>query len=125
MPGSTLEGMVREVMRLMDEGDADGMLACCALDVEIIDDISRTWLRGLDEVASYLRPLLADTQAIYTGLSDFSERTQSGFGVVTFWTVQTFMVDGRAHSVEGAGSASGRFLSGHWNLTHLQLSPIS
>jgi ketosteroid isomerase-like protein len=59
-----LETMTREFFAALDLKDFDRLLALSTDDVQIVDEISRSWLRGRQPIAAYLHQLAEEVTDI-------------------------------------------------------------
>ena len=117
--------VIREVFTALDAGDADALLSLCALDIEVVDEVSGHWLRGMEGVQGYVRHvLLGEASGRVSFLSDFSERSCGPEAILSFWVVRRGVDDVAAAWTAGPGTAALRARSGHWQLTQLQLPPL-
>ena len=80
MPGQ-LERTARELLSALDMLDVERLLQLMAEDAQGVDEISRRWMRGRDEIEGYLRQLAAAISDIRTEIRDVDEREWGDTGV--------------------------------------------
>ena len=79
----------------LDHLDAGAMVTCCSDRVTLVDEISRSWLRGRDEVEAYLRKTLSATETVESLLSDIHCQQQGKTAWITAWLEQTSAFEGK------------------------------
>jgi hypothetical protein len=80
-----LTSAAQEFFAALDAKDVDRLTGRFADDAQGVDEISRRWIRGRNEVESYLRQLLDAVSDVRTELRDPQERVWGEAGVVTCW----------------------------------------
>jgi hypothetical protein len=68
-------------------------------DVQSVDEISRRWFRGKDEVAAYAHGLAGVVSNPRTEISDIEEHVWGGTGLVTCWLEQDYTYEATAQHV--------------------------
>jgi ketosteroid isomerase-like protein len=91
--------MVGKFFEAFDRLDFDTLLAHTAADAQGVDEISRRWLRGREDIAEYMRSLAGAVSDVSTSLSDLEERRYGDIAVVTCWIEQDYALEGVATHV--------------------------
>jgi ketosteroid isomerase-like protein len=119
-----LEAVVREGFAALDRNDFDGILPMFDDEAQGVDEISRRWLRGHDEVAGHLRLLETSVQDVRSHLRDVHETTWGDTGLVTGWIEQDYTLDGQRQHVSGPVTAVLRRGGGHWKIVLIHSVPL-
>ena len=69
-----LERAANAAIDALDSLDLERMMRSVAQDVQSIDEVSRRWLRGNDELRGYLAGLVAAVSAVRTEIEGAEER---------------------------------------------------
>ena len=56
--GGALETATRQYFNFVDRKDAEAIIREGTEDIQAVDEISRRWMRGIDEFGAYLRQLV-------------------------------------------------------------------
>ena len=89
-----LEAVTREMFDALDRSDAEAMIGLGASEMQSVDEISRRWLRGLDEVGGYVRQLTGMVQGVHSTVSEIHETLWGDTGTVTCWLDQGYLMQG-------------------------------
>jgi len=115
------------VQRLFDDFDSLNFGAIrthLATDAQGVDEISRRWMRDMDEIAEYfnqLQPILSDVKS---HLGDIHEVTWGDAGIVTFWLEQSYALDGKAQHVSAPTTVVLRREGGEWKIALIHSIPL-
>jgi hypothetical protein len=93
--------------------------------VALLDEISRCWLRGRDEVEAYLLKTLAATETVKSQLGDIHCQRQGETTWITAWLEQTYTFDGKQHSITAPTTAVLQLEGGQWKLALLHAMPLA
>jgi ketosteroid isomerase-like protein len=97
MAGDLIE-VVQRLFDALDKGDAEGVLPLIGSDAQGVDEISRKWMRGPNEVSGYVRQLIGEVQDVHSEMLDPHELEWGDTGVLTCWLEQEYTYEGqRAH----------------------------
>jgi len=53
--GGALEAATRQYFDFVDRKDAEAIIEAGTEDIQAVDEISRRWMRGIDELGAYIR----------------------------------------------------------------------
>ncbi len=120
-----LEGVVREFMMALDSLDADRLASFVGDDPQGIDELSRQWMRGADEIERYLRGMIAAVSEVRTDLKDLEERVWGDVGLVTCWLDQDYTLEGARQHVSAPTSIVLRREDGVWKIALVHSIPLS
>ena len=121
-----LETTVVEFFGYLDTMNADGLLGALDDDVESVDEITRRWLRGREQVEGYLRQLIGGAVTDVTSkLNDIHERSFGDVGVVTGWLEQDYMLDGAPQHVSAPTTILLRRRGSDWKLALFHSIPVA
>ena len=116
---------VQRVFQALDVNDADTATALIAEDAQGIDEISRRWMRGRDEMTGYVREMLTQAMDIHSEVRDIHEAEWGEAGVVTFWLEQGYTLNGERQQVSAPTTAVLRRQSRDWKIALFHSIPIS
>ena len=119
-----LEAMVWEMFEGVDRKDFDAVFRVIDDDVQGVDEISRRWLRGRDEVAAHWHQGLMPVEDIRTELRDVSEATLGEVGVLTCWIEQDYTLDGNAQHISGPTTILFRRRGNGWKMVLFHSIPL-
>jgi uncharacterized protein (TIGR02246 family) len=94
-----LEAVVLEMFDALRKKDAEALARFAADDSQGIDELSRRWLRGRDEMTRHVAGLLEMVDDVESELRDVHEATYGDVGVVTFWLEQDYTLEGQRQHV--------------------------
>jgi ketosteroid isomerase-like protein len=116
--------VVRDLFAAMDRLDFAAIRPRLAPDACGIDEISKTWLRGSDQLDGYLRQLEGAVTAASTSLRDLDERITGDTALVTCWIDQDYVYDGNAVHVSAPTTVAMRRDGGSWKITLMHTVPV-
>jgi ketosteroid isomerase-like protein len=120
-----LETVASEFVSALDSMDVDRMMEATAEDAQGVDEISRRWLRGRDEVDAYLRQLMGAVSGLRTELRDAHERIWGDSGVLTCWLDQDYTMEGNAQHVSAPTTIVFRREGAEWKLALFHSIPLA
>ena len=85
--------LVKEIEQLfdaLDRQDHEAIIRSAARDIQIVDEVARRWLRGIDVIDSYLQQMVGMVDEIHSTISDVHETVQGDLGLVTCWLEQDY-----------------------------------
>lgn len=89
-----LEPTVRRLFDAFDRLDLDASRALMTDDIQGVDEIARTWMRGLGRLTDYFDQLSAAVSDIRSELSDIHETVHGDVGLFTCWLEQDYAFEG-------------------------------
>jgi ketosteroid isomerase-like protein len=122
--GGALEAATRQLFDALERKDADAVIRVSADDVQGVDEISRRWMRGIDELRAYIKQLVAMVDDVHTTVSDVHETVQGNLGLMTCWVEQDYMLEGKQQHVSAPTTVAYRQESGAWKLLLFHSVPL-
>jgi ketosteroid isomerase-like protein len=119
-----LESVTREMFDALDRGDAEAVIRLGAAEMQSVDEISRRWLRGLDEVGGYVRQLMGMVKGIHSTFSDVHESIWGDTGAVSCWLDQDYMLDGVPQHVSAPTTLLLRREGDAWKISLFHSVPL-
>jgi uncharacterized protein (TIGR02246 family) len=117
--------MATEAMfKAVDRKDADAVMELFSGDAQIVDEISRRWIRGRDDVADYLRQTMKVVDGIHTTVKDIHESILQDFGLITCWIDQDYTLKGVQTHVSAPTTIAFRPEDGHWKVLLFHSIPL-
>lgn len=123
MPGE-LESVAMGFVAALDAMDLDRMMESTLDDAQGIDEISRRWIRGREELDGYLRGLMGAVSNVRTELRDVEERMWGDTGMVTCWLEQDYELEGNSQHVSAPTTIVMRRQDGEWKLALFHSAPL-
>jgi len=120
-----LETVVREIMAAYDKLDGDTIVGLSSEEIQVVDEQSRAWLRGIAAMKEYFSSAPNSLSDIRTKLSDFNETVWGDTGLVTFWLEQDYKVAGAAQHVSAPTSCVLRNEGGNWRAVLFHSIPLA
>jgi ketosteroid isomerase-like protein len=94
-----LEAVASELMAAFASNDLDRVFELSGDDAQGVDEISRRWIRGRDELDRNLRQTLGAVSAIRSDLQDVHEHVWGDVGVLTCWLEQDYTFEGNSQHI--------------------------
>ena len=118
------EGAVRAMYRALDDSDHDAVLASFDADVQGVDELSRAWLRGSDQIRSYIDGILEATSNVDSRLIDIHVTQIGDAAFVTGVLEQDYDLEGERQSVVAPTTFGLRRTDGLWRICLFHSVPI-
>jgi uncharacterized protein (TIGR02246 family) len=122
--GDEAQQVIRQVLAGIDAGDARQIMEGYAEDAMGVDEVSRGWLRGRDQIAAYTTSLLADVSSCTSDLSEVHETVIGDVAVVTGILRQDYSLRGEPQSVRMPATFVLRRDGGQWRVLLFHALPI-
>jgi ketosteroid isomerase-like protein len=119
-----LEEAAKVLIAALDEMDVDRMMATASDGAQGVDEISRRWLRGRDELDAYLRNLAGAVSDVRTELRDAHEQTWGDTGLLTCWIDQDYSLGGERQHISAPTTMVFRRQGGAWKLALFHSIPL-
>lgn len=119
-----LEGVANEFVQALDAMDPERLVAGMDPDAEGVDEISRRWLRGRDELERYVRQMTGMVTDVHTELRDVNEHVWGDAGVLTCWFEQRYTLDGAEQHISAPTTMVFRRRDGDWKLALFHSVPL-
>jgi ketosteroid isomerase-like protein len=122
--GGALEQATRQFFDSVDRKDADAIIAECAKDIQSVDEISRRWMRGIDELGAYIRQLVKMVEDVHTTISDVQETVRGDMGLMACWIEQDYMLEGKRIHVSAPTTVVFQRESNVWKIALFHSVPL-
>ncbi len=119
-----LEDTVRGLFEALDKNDVDPGMHMLSSETQGIDEISRRWMRGDDEVRAYVSDLMKQATDIHSEINDVREKTWGDVGLVTCWLEQDYTFNGERQHVSAPTSVVLRLEQGDWKIALFHSLPL-
>ena len=120
----TLDSLTKDFFAALDRKDFDRLLALSVDDAQIVDEISRRWLRGRQAIDGYLRQLAEDVSNIQTSPRDVHTIEIESLGIVTCVIDQRYDFRGEAVEITAPTTLIARRGSDGWRWVLFHSVPI-
>ena len=120
-----LEQVTSEFFSAIDSMDVDRIMRMATEDAEGVDEISRQWQRGRDQMDGYLRQLMGSVSDVHTELRDQHERVWGDAGVVTCWIDQDYTLGGKSEHISAPTTMVFRREGSDWKLALFHSVPLA
>ena len=119
-----LESVTREMFGALDRKDPEAVIGLGAAEMQGVDEISRKWLRGLDEVGGYIRELMGMVEGVHSTITDVHETVWGDSGLVTCWLEQEYTLDGALQQISAPTTLLFRKEGGDWKIALFSSVPL-
>ena len=119
-----LEGVANELFQALDARDSEKLISNTDADAQSVDENSRRWLRGRDELESYLRQMVETVTDVHTTLRDVTEYVWDDTGVLTCWLEQRYTLGGNKQQISAPTTIIFRRSGGQWKLALFHSVPL-
>jgi ketosteroid isomerase-like protein len=119
-----LETVLRTMMDGLDKGDMSSVTAALAGGAQGIDEISRRWMRGDDEVRDYAAKLAGLVSDVHTEIRDPHEAIWGDTGVLTCWLDQDYTIEGDPTHISAPTTVVMRKEDGDWRVALFHSIPL-
>jgi SnoaL-like domain len=120
-----LEGVANELFQALDARDSEKLISNTDADAQSVDENSRRWLRGRDELESYLGQMFEMVADVHTTLRDVTEHIWGDTGVLTCWLEQRYTLEGNEQQISAPTTIIFRRSTGEWRLALFHSIPLS
>ena len=119
-----LQAALDEFFAAFERGDGDALAAGITKEAQGVDEISRRWLRGPDEVRGYARQLVSMVTGVKTVFHDGNEIIDGDTGVLTCWMEQDYQLEGAPQHVSAPTTVLFKRDSGEWKMSLFHSIPL-
>lgn len=119
-----LESVTREMFGALDRGDAEAVIRLGTAEMQGVDEISRKWMRGLDEVGGYIRQLMGMVEGLDSKVTDVHETVWGDSGVVSCWLDQEYTLEGAPQQISAPTTLLFRKEGGEWEIALFHSVPL-
>ena len=122
--GGSLEAATRQYFDFVDRKDAEAIIQAGTEDIQAVDEISRRWMRGVDEVGAYIRRLMKMVDEVHTSITGVHETSIGDIGILTCWIDQDYKLEGKAQHVSAPTTVAFRRENGAWKVLLFHSLPL-
>lgn len=115
---------VRALFDALDRGNVTRIQTLVAEDAQCVDELSRRWLRGRENVAGYFSDLDEVVTDIRSELRDVHQVVWADTALVTYWLEQDYRVDGSRRHISAPSSFVLRLVYGEWRIALFHSIPL-
>ena len=119
-----LEGVANEFVQALDARDPERLVSRLDADAQSVDENSRRWLRGRDELEGYIRQMIGMVTDVHTTLRKVTEHIWDDVGVLTCWFEQRYTLDGNNQQISAPTTMIFRRTNGEWKLALFHSVPL-
>ncbi|HSS94179.1 MAG TPA: nuclear transport factor 2 family protein [Candidatus Dormibacteraeota bacterium] len=122
--GGALENATRQLFDALDRKDAEAIIRSASQEVQMVDEISRKWQRGIDAAGSYFRQAMGTVDDIHSTINDVHESVLGDTGLVTCWLEQDYTLEGNRTHVSAPTSLVFRRDNDAWKVVLIHTIPM-
>ena len=122
--GGALETATRQYFDFVDRKDAEAIIQAGTEDIQAVDEISRRWMRGINELGAYIRQVVKMVEDVHTSISNIHETLLGDIGILTCWIEQDYTLEGKAQHVSAPTTVAFRRESGAWKVVLFHSLPL-
>lgn len=115
---------VEGLLTALAAGDGERVLSLLSDNAAGIDEVSRRWLYGKEELAAYVRDLLAGLSELSSRLTDVHQDVLGDTAFVTAILEQTYVLEGVRQSIVVPASFGLRRDDGTWRISLFHATPL-
>ena len=119
-----LDGVVAEFFANLDALNFEAMSAALTDDAQGVDEISRGWMRGRQDIDRYFRDTLSRVADVQSKVRDSSTRVFGDVGIVTCVLDQTYTLDGQPQQISAPTTLILIRESGGWKVALVHSVPL-
>ncbi len=119
-----LERATMQFFGFVDRKDAEAVIGASAQDIQSVDEISRQWLRGIDELGAYIRQMVTAVEDVHTMVGNVQSNVLGDTGIVTCWVEQDYTLEGKRQHVSAPTTIVFRREGGAWKVVLFHSVPL-
>ncbi len=119
-----LERATMQFFGFVDRKDAESVIGASAQDIQSVDEISRQWLRGIDELGGYIRQMVTAVEDVHTMVGNVQSNVLGDTGIVTCWVEQDYTLEGKRQHVSAPTTIVFRREGGAWKVVLFHSVPL-
>lgn len=119
-----LETVASELMAAFASKDLDRVFELSGNEAQGVDEISRRWIRGKDELDRNLRQTLGAVSAIQSDLQHVHEHVWGDVGVLTCWLEQDYTLQGNTQHISAPTTIVLHREAGEWKVVLFHSIPL-
>jgi ketosteroid isomerase-like protein len=120
-----LDHELREFFAALDRNEVEPLIDRMADDMQGVDEISRRWIRGKDDMAAYARAITEAVSDPRTEIKEVEEHLWGETGLVTCWIEQDYTYEGAAQHISAPTTVVFRRMDGAWKIALFHSIPVS
>jgi ketosteroid isomerase-like protein len=113
------------MMAAYDNIDGDTILGLSSPDIQVVDELSRRWMRGVGELKDYFNSVPQDLSDVSSTLNDVNESVFGETAVVTYWLEQDYKVNGEPQHVSAPTTVLLRRENSAWRAVLIHTIPLA
>ena len=121
----TINGLVEELLLALDAKDANRICSIVVDDAAMVDEITRGWVIGRENLRKHLEATLVNVESITSSLKDLRVREVGTFASVTCTLLQRYRFGGETVDVVAPMSLSAEHGGDGWRIVHMHAVPLS
>ena len=114
-----------ELLASFDSFDFDAVMEQTADDAQVVDDLSRHWVRGETNIGAHMQKVASSVESLRTELTEVAETIWGDVGVLTCQLDQTYTADGREGRGVGPATVVFHREGSDWKLTLFHIVALS
>jgi len=122
--GGAIEAATRHYFDSVDRKDAEAIIRAGTEDIQAVDEISRRWMRGIDEFGAYVRQVVKMVEDVHTSISNVHETLLGDVGILTCWVDQDYTLEGRRQHISAPTTVVFRREGGVWKVVLFHSLPL-
>jgi ketosteroid isomerase-like protein len=119
-----LQTALEHMFDAFERGDVEATVAFVADEAQGVDEVSRAWLRGGDDVRTFVRGLVPMVTGMKTVITDGNETIEGDRGLLTCWVDQDYTIEGSAQHVSAPTTVLFKREGGEWKFTLFHSIPL-
>ena len=120
-----LAAVVKAMMSDFEKMDFDAVAKSAAHDMQGIDEVSRSWIRGRKGLTEYFKKIAASVSKIHDSkLNDVHETIVGDIGILTCWLEQDYTLEGKRQHISAPTTVVLRREGGAWKIVLFHSLPL-
>ena len=112
-----------EYLRMLDAKDEAAITALLTDDAQLVDEVTRRWIRGPAEIGTAMRAIFSRVSDVHSSATDVHVVRWGDVEVETFVLHQVYDLDGETTRVVSPTTLVWRRIAGTWRLALVQSIP--
>ena len=121
----SVEPVVRRLIELFDRIDVAALRDLFTEDPQVVDELSRRWMRGSAVVEAYMAELEGAVSDVRSELSGYHETISGDTGIVTCWLEQDYTLEGRREHISAPTTIVLRRVGTDWKVCLVHSVPLA
>jgi ketosteroid isomerase-like protein len=119
-----MERVLRESIAASDRKDFKVFLTFLTADAQLVDEISRRWVRGRPAIAEYFKNVGPQINDLHSEFSNVSEKATGDAGILTCWMEQDYTMKRKRTHISCPVTVAFRRLRGNWRISLIHAVPL-